>query len=56
MANITEIELGVSKLNTANIALMVLCESRNDREPDDVHHVLQVGLAQVRAAIQNEGD
>ena len=56
MKNIMEIELGLSKLNTANIALMTICEGRNDRDLDDVHHVLQVALEQIKGAIQDKED
>jgi len=54
--NYTEIEYGLSKLNTANIALMTMCEGRDDRDLDDVHHTLQVALEQIRGAIQDKED
>ena len=54
--NLTEIEHGLSKLNTVNIALMTICGGRSDRDLDDVHHTLQVALKQIKGAIQDEED
>jgi hypothetical protein len=54
MIHLNEIEYGVSKLRTVDIALMTICEGRNDRDLDDVHHTLQVALEQIKGAIQDE--
>ena len=52
--NITQVEYGLSKLNTVNIALMTICEGENNRNLDDVHHTLQVALKEIKGAIQDE--